>query len=534
MTENKNGFRSGDSRLRSFVSRNLLKSSRQRNGAHSLRSKTNMRFDFLKLRTAFALLALFLGGCAVGPDFRSPAAPTLASLTPEPLKMRRMSGPEQQAYVKDLEIPQRWWELFNCRGLNAITARAIQGNADLEAAQAAVRVASANTEAARGAFFPQIGASAGASSQKPPATGGASASAYSVSSGQLSVSFIPDVFGLTRRQVESLAAQTEVQRFEVEATYLTLTSKLAIAAVQEASLRDQAKAMTGSIAIAGEVLSLLKRQLDAHEASRVDIAAQEATLAQFEQQLHALTKQLGANRDLMIALTGRLAGEGLKENFDFACFRLPPDLPLSLPSTIVKNRPDIQAAEASMHAATASVGVAIANRLPQFNLTASAGTSATAISKLASFSSPLFFWSLAGNTAVTLFDGMTLQQKQRAAEAGLDQAAALYRSAVIAAFQNIADVLQTLETDRRLYRAAERGERAARLNLTLTRRLMSEGQANMLQMLNAQQMYAQAAANKAQARAARFADTILLFQALGGGWRSRDREQKIALATRRA
>jgi NodT family efflux transporter outer membrane factor (OMF) lipoprotein len=449
------------------------------------------------------------------------------------VKVTRMSGAQQQAYVQGLEIPERWWQLFRCEALNTITARAIAANADVEAAQAAVRVANANTEAARGAFFPQVGANLGASRQQPAATQAASTAPYSVSSGQLSVSFMPDVFGLTRRQVESLAAQTEVQRFEVEATYLTLTSKLAVAAVQEAALRDQIKSTEGSIAIGREVLGLLRKQLDAKEASRIDVATQEAALAQFEEQLHSLSKQLGGNRDLMIALTGHLAGEGLAERFDFACFHLPADLPLSLPSEIVQNRPDVRAAEASMHSATAGVGVAIANRLPQFNLTADAGTSASAISKLASFSSPYLFWSLAGNAAVTLFDGMTLQQKQRAAEAGLEQAAALYRGAVISAFQNVADVLQSMEADRRLYLAADRGEKAARLNLDLTRKLLSQSQANMLQVLNAQQMYAQAASAKAQARAARFADTVLLFQALGGGWKNRETPstgQKLAQA----
>ncbi len=436
-----------------------------------------------------------------------------------------MPGPDQQAYVKELDIPQQWWSLFRCKPLNRITTRAIETNADVEAAQAAVRIANANTEAARGSFFPQVGASLGSSTQKPSAAqvqsvGGASTAPYSLSTGQLSVSYMPDIFGLTRRQVESLAAQEEAQHFELEAVYLTLTSKLALAAVQEASLREQIKSSEQSIDIARDVLSLLQKQLDANEASRVDVATQEAALAQFEQQLAALQKQLGANRDLMIALTGHFAGEGLPEKFDFACLRLPYDLPLSLPSSIVQNRPDLRAAEANMHSATAQIGVAIANRLPQFNLTAGGGTSASAIAKLASFSSPLLFWSLAGNAAVTLFDGMTSQQKQRAAEAGLDQAAALYRSAVIVAFQNIADVLQGIEADRRSYIAALRGEKAAVSNLEMTRRLLAEGQTNMLQVLTAQQLYAQATSAKAQAKAARLADTVMLFQALGGGWKN--------------
>ena len=471
-----------------------------------------------------AVTAFLTAGCMVGPNFSSPPPPNVSSLTPEPPPRSPIPGPDQQAYVKELDIPEQWWSLFRCKPLNRIAARAIEGNADLDAARAAVRIANANTEAARGSFFPQIGANLGSSSQKPATAQvqsvGGSTSPYSLSTGQLTVSYVPDVFGLTRRQVESLAAQEEAQHFELEATYLTLTSKLALAAVQEASLRDQIKSAEASIDIARDVLALLEKQLDAHESSRVDVATQEAALAQFEQQLQALSKQFGANRDLIIALTGHFAGEGLREKFDFACLRLPYDLPLSLPSSIVQNRPDLRAAEANMHAATAEIGVAIANRLPQFNLTANGGTSASAITKLASFSSPLLFWSIAGSAALTLFDGMTSEQKQHAAEAGLDHAAALYRSAVIAAFQNIADVLQAIEADRRSYIAAMRGEKAALVNLDMTRRLLAEGQANTLQVLTAQQLYAQATSAKAQAKAARLADTVLLFQALGGGWRN--------------
>jgi NodT family efflux transporter outer membrane factor (OMF) lipoprotein len=468
------------------------------------------------------IAAAVAAGCAVGPDFKSPPPPAIASLTPGGMTATPpISGIERQAFIQGLEIPRKWWELFHCKPLNSITARAIDGNADLEAAHAALRAANANTEAARGSFFPQIGASLGSSDQKPAAAQvapGASASPYSLSTGQLFVSYVPDVFGLNRRTVEALAAQAEVQFFEAEATYLTLTSKLALAAIQEASLREQIKSSEVSVGVGREVLTLLKKQLDANEATRTDVASQDAALAQFEQQLETLKKQLATNRDLMIALTGRFAGEGLSEQFDFACLQLPHDLPLSLPSAIVRNRPDVRAAEADMHAATAQIGVAIANRLPQFNLSANAGASTPAVSKLASFSSPLLFWTLAGNAAVTLFDGMSLQQKQRAAEAGLGHSAAQYRGTVISAFQNVADVLQAVEADQRLFASAERGEKEAKLNLELTRKLLLHSQANMLQVLSAQQLFAQAASSKAQAKAARLSDTVMLFQAVGGGW----------------
>jgi NodT family efflux transporter outer membrane factor (OMF) lipoprotein len=469
-----------------------------------------------------AMITVLLAGCAVGPDYQPPRPPVIASLSPLPLSRSGLGGTEQQIFIQSLDIPGRWWELFHCRALDSIIERAVKGNADLDAARAAVRIATANTQAARGGFYPQIGASIDASAQKPSAAqaqaSGTSPSAYSLSSGQLTVSFVPDVFGLNKRRVESLAAQAEAQHFELVAAYLTLTSKIALAAIEEASIRDEIKSAKLSIAIAREVLAFLNRELAVSEASRVDVSAQEVALAQFEQARQMLGKRLATNHDLMTALTGHFAGEGLAEEFDFACLGLPPKLPLSLPSSIVRQRPDVRAAEAQMHAATAEIGVAVANRLPQFNLTADAGMSASMIAKLASPSPLLLFWSIGASAAQTLFDGMSGEQKQRAAEAGLERSAALYRSTVIVAFQNIADVLQAIETDHRLFLAAERGMKAAQLNLDLTRQLLAQRQASMLQLLSAQQMYAQARSAHAQARAARRADTVLLFQSLGGGW----------------
>jgi NodT family efflux transporter outer membrane factor (OMF) lipoprotein len=473
-------------------------------------------------RGVAGILAATMAGCAVGPNFKSPAPPPITSLSPTQLQTSRVGGPAQQAYVHGLDIPQRWWELFRCPQLNAILARAIDGNPDLEAATAAVRIAIANTNAAQGSFAPQIGASLGPSWQKQsPAQAslsGGGTSPYTISTAQISVSYFADVFGLNRRKVESLTAQAEAQHFELEATYLTLTSKLVLAAIQEAALRDEIAAAEHSITVAQEVLTLIGKQLDTHEATRLDVSAQEVALAQFQQGLQSLRKRLASNRDFMVALTGRFAGEGLPESFSFRCLHLPRELPLSLPSSIVRKRPDVRAAEANMHAATAEIGVAIANRLPQFNLTANVGASAAAIAKLASISSPLLLWSLAGTAAQTLFDGMSAEQRQRAAEAGLDRAAALYRSAVVTAFQNVADVLQAIEADRALYLAAERGAKAAQVNLDLTRSLLKQGLTNVLQVLSAQQMYAQAKSALAEAKAAQRADTVLLFQALGGGW----------------
>ena len=464
---------------------------------------------------------LLLSACTVGPDFRSPPPPPISSLTPMLLSNSAVHGP-RQVYVPGLDIPRRWWDLFHCEALNSLVARGIERNPDLEAARASLRAADANTQAARGAYFPQLSANAGPSWQKPSPgqapTPGLGTSPYTVSTGQLSISFVPDVFGLTRRRVESLVAQTEAQYFEVEAAYLTLTSKLALAAIEEASIREEIKFGELNITVAADVLALLKNQMNVNEATRIDVAAQEVTLSQFEQTLQSLRKRLATNRDLMAALTGRFAGEGLPEKFEFVCLHLPAELPLSLPASIVRQRPDVRAAEANMHSATAEVGVAIGNRFPQFNLTADAG--ASAIAMVAGASTPFLFWTIAGSVTQTLFDGMSLEQRQRAAEAGLDRSAALYRSTVFAAFQNVADVLQTIEADRKLFVAADRGVKAASVNLDLTRRLLAQRLASALQVLSAQEMHARTRSAYAQAKAALRADSVLLFQALGGGWNS--------------
>lgn len=471
-----------------------------------------------RLSLSACLLAAVLSdaGCAVGPDFQAPAAPEVTRLSPTGSKAGKLSGPESQAFVRSLDIPGRWWELFRCPALDALIKRAIEQNPDLDAARAAVAIADANAGAQRGGFFPQVSGGVDSNWQKGARGPNTSPSPYRVNAGQVSVSFLPDVFGLNRRKVESLEAETEARRYELEAAYLTLTARLTLAAVDEAALRDEMKAAETSIAIGREVLGILEQQLQIREVSKVDVATQQAALAQLEQALPPLKKRLGEARDSMSALSGRPAGEGLPETFSYACLNLPRNLPISLPSTIVTRRPDVRAAEASMHAATAEIGVAIANRLPQFNLTANAGAS---IASLASLSSPLVFWTLAGSASQLLFDGFSAAERQRAAEAGLDRAAALYRSAVLGAFQNVADVLQAIEADREAWEAAQRGEKAARTNLDMTRELLSARQVSAQQLLTAQQLYAQALVASVRAKAARRRDTVLLFQALGGGWR---------------
>jgi NodT family efflux transporter outer membrane factor (OMF) lipoprotein len=341
------------------------------------------------------------------------------------------------------------------------------------------------------------------------------------------IAHVPDAFGLNGRLVEPLEAQAEMQNFQLEATFLTLTPNLVLSAIREASLREQIEATNTIVRLQKETLGLLKEQLNAGQVTLADIATQEAALAQVEQTLPSLEKRLLAERNLMIAMSGHFPGNGLPERFKFSELHLPKDLPVSLPSEIVQQRPDVRAAEANLHAATAQVGVTIANRLPQFNLTASTGASGALLSSLASLSSPASaFWALAASASQVLFDGFSRAQQQRAAEAGLDEAAAQYRSTVIGAFRNVADALQAIEADARVLRAAKQGQAAAKKSVEVTRDQFRLGEANTLQLLNAQQSYLQALLAVAQARANRYADTVALFQALGGGWWNRTLSDK--------
>ena len=472
---------------------------------------------------------LLFAACAVGPDFERPAAPAVDGYTPEPLAKQTASadvaGGGAQHFVRDMDIAGQWWALFQSPSLNRLIEQALQNNPSLQGAQAALRQARENVYAEQSALFPTVQAGFSPSRNKT-ATGAvspASASGnpyYSLYTGQLTVSYVSDVFGGIRRQTESLAAQAEFQRYQLEATYLTLTSNVVAAAVQEASLRGQIAATGEIIRIETEALAILRRQNELGQVAGGDAATVEATLAQVQATLPPLQKQLALQRDLLTALTGRLPSEEPAEKFELASLQLPQELPVSLPSKLVDQRPDVRSAEAQLHSASALVGVAIANQLPQFMLTANAGTASNTI---AQFVMPpgTIFWSLAANVAQTVFDAGSLLHKKRAAEAAFDQAATMYRSAVITAFQNVADALRTLQADAETLKAAVAAERAAARSLEIARRQLQLGAIHYLALLTVEMTYQQGFINLVQAQAARYADTAALFQALGGGWWNR-------------
>jgi NodT family efflux transporter outer membrane factor (OMF) lipoprotein len=422
------------------------------------------------------------------------------------------------------DIPHRWWELLRSAHLNSLIEDGIIRNADLEAAEAAVRVAQANALAQRGALFPQVLANFGASRQQTPSqsltTNAASgANLYSLHTAQVTVNYVPDVFGGTRRLIETADALVEVQAFQREGVYLTLTANIALAAIQEASLRGQLAATRRLIALQTQLLGILSQQYERGQIALPDVVAQETAVAQARLLLPPLEKQLGQQRDLIAFLTGHFPSEAVAATFQLQSFRLPQKLPLSVPADLVRQRPDVRVAEANLHAVNAQIGVAVANRLPQITLTGNAGSTATAISQL--FTPGTGFWMIAGNVAQTVFDAGTLENKQRAAEEAMTQAAALYRSTVLTAFQNVADTLRALQTDARAVSAAIAAERSAQRYIDLIRRQVEQGQVSIPVLLNAQQAYLQTSLALVQAEASRLADTVALFQALGGGWWNR-------------
>ena len=499
--------------------------------------------------TVLLLSAGIIAGCAVGPRYHKPQAPPDAgyapALLPEASASAEVHGGEIQHLLTGRDLPFEWWQLFRCPALDSLIEKALKANPTIASAQAALAQAQELVYAQRGFFFPAVDALYQAERHKiagnltndqapgiqgngenllpplqtlkgPPYT---EPLFYTFHTAELTVGFVPDVFGSNRRQVESLAAQADAQRFALEATYITLTSNVAAAAIQEASLRAQIAATHRIIDAYAKSLRILKDQFRLGLAMRIDVAAQEAALAQAKATLPPLEKQFEQTRDLIRALVGNLPNEDVSETFELDALQLPAELPVSLPAKIIEQRPDVRAAEAQLHAANAQVGVAIAAMLPQFSITGSAGGNANQFSWMFRSGGP--FWNIVGDITQPIFHGGTLLHQKRAAEQALKQAAAQYQSTVLTAYQNVADSLHAALSDADALAADWDAEKAARVTYDLTQTQMEVGYVNYLTLLAAQAAYQQAVLNRVQTQAMRFGDTVALFQALGGGWWNR-------------
>jgi NodT family efflux transporter outer membrane factor (OMF) lipoprotein len=488
--------------------------------------------------SVIALQALLLvGGCAVGPNFKRPNAPQVSDYTAQPVSTTvttaNVQGGEAQRFAKGADIAGDWWTLFHSVPLNELIDQSLKNSPDLKAAQAALSVARENVLAQRGAFYPGVTGGFSASRQRQSGqiapTTNTDVLLYDLFTPQVSVSYVPDVFGLNRRTAESLQAQQDQVRFQMIATYTTLTSNVVVTAIQQASVQTQIEATRELIDINSNMLQILKYQFAKGYSSGLDVAAQESQLAQMNATLPPLIKQSAQLSDLLAVLAGRFPNQAAGAEFELSSLQLPQEVPLSLPSELVAQRPDVLQAEANLHAASARIGIAIANRLPNIELTANAGSTAVAIDQL--FTSGTGFWSVGAAATVPIFQGGTLLHQERAAKAAYVQASEQYRSTVLTAFQNVADTLVALEQDAEALKAAAAAADAAAVTLDLAQRQLQDGYAGYLAMLSAEQAYQQSRISLVQARANRYADTAALFQALGGGWWHRsdlenDRQEK--------
>jgi len=474
----------------------------------------------------FALAGAALGGCAVGPDFHRPEAPTATRYTAAPLQQTVATpgaGGAAQRFVMGQDIPAQWWTLFHSETLNALVRQALVDSPTLVAAQATLRQAQENLRAQFGAVaFP--GVDGGISATRQRISGAAFGSAgrpgvFDLYNASVKVSYAFDIAGGARRELESLQSAVDYQRFQLEGAYLTLTANIVTTAIQEASLRARLQTTMDIASAQEKQLAVIERQFQLGAVSRSDVLAQRTQVAQTRATIPPLDKALAQARHLLAVLAGKLPSDAVLPEFNLDSLQLPEALPVSLPSSLVRQRPDVRAAEEVLHQASAQIGVRTAAMFPQFTLSGSFGSEATKASSL--FGSGTGVWSVGAGLLQPIFHGGELTAQRRAAVAAYDQAAAQYRETVLQAFQNVADVLRALDADASLLQAQAQADAAAHDMLKLTQTQFRLGATSYLSLLDAQRQFEQTHVNLVQAQAGRYADTAALFQALGGGWWNR-------------
>jgi NodT family efflux transporter outer membrane factor (OMF) lipoprotein len=473
---------------------------------------------------------LALDGCAVGPDYHQPPAPSVSNYGQAKLPPATMDADGvRQNFVSGADISGQWWTLFHSAELNSLIDTALTNNPTLAAAQQTLIEAEETVRAEQGSFFPSVSGSfqdertriSSAQLASAGNTGAASAATFTVPpftlyNATLSLSYSPDVFGGVRRQVESLQAQADYQRYELEASYLTLTANVVTAAVTEASYKGQIDATKQIIAADRKQLDILNRQFALGGVPKANILSEQATLSQTQATLPPLESALAQTRNQLADYVGAFPANFHEDDFTLAALHLPADLPVSLPSALVGQRPDIQAAGAQLQTASANVGIATANMLPQISLSADVGHEGLNTASL--FTPQTLLWSLVAGITQPIFEGGTLNAKRLASVAALRAAGAQYQATVLSAFQNVANALEILQFDAATLQSAELAEASSAKSLAVTQDQYQLGGQPFTAVLTAQATYQNAVITRVKAQAARLSDTAALFQALGGGW----------------
>jgi len=466
-----------------------------------------------------------LAGCAVGPDFRSPDMATPDHYTEAPLPDQTASAPSESttaqrfAFAKDL--PGEWWTLFRSPELDKMIKKGLTDSPTLAAAQASLHKSEEDLRAVSGSIlYPAVNANLQAGRQRISGNADAGPSdTYNLYNASVGVSYTLDLFGGGRRQIEAYQAQIDYQSFIYEATYLTLAANIVTAAIQEASLREQIDVTKAILVAEQRQLDVIQKQFELGAVSKTEVLAQETELAMTKAGMAPLEKQLDLNRHALSVLTGQFPGDGKLPEFSLESLHLPEELPVSLPSLLVRQRPDIRASEALLHQACAAVGVTTANLYPQITLSAGYGFQAVSTDIL--FNGESVVWNFGAGLLQPLFRGGELTAKRRSAIAAYDQAAAQYRQTVLKAFQDVADVLRALETDARTLQAQAEAEAASKSALVLIEKQYDLGAVSYPALLIAQRDYQKTRINVVAVKAQLYADTAALFQALGGGWWNR-------------
>ncbi|MGO9595290.1 MAG: efflux transporter outer membrane subunit [Steroidobacteraceae bacterium] len=496
-----------------------------------------------RLRNALvaALSTSVLAACAVGPNFHAPEPPATARYTPEPqptttVSTEDVAGGAAQDFVPEGDVPAQWWRLLHSEPLDELIERALKNSPTVAAAEATLRSAAESYGGERGALLlPTVDGSASATREKTSLASFGIPNGPTVYNNLFSASvqatYKLDLFGGSRRQIEGLRAQADYQRWELEAARLTLTGNVVTTAVNMASLKAQLAAIHDIVASEREQLAVTERQFAAGTASHADVLAQQAQLAQTEASLPALEKQLAQAGHRLAVLAGETPDHAELNGIELDALTLPTELPVSLPANLIRQRPDVQAAEAQLHQASAQVGVATANLYPALSLTGSIGSDAAHTQDLLGAGSGV--WSVAGTLAQPLFHGGQLRAQRRAAIDDLDGAAARYRETVLEALQQVADTLRALESDARDLKAQMAAEGAARDSLAIARRQYAAGVNSHVAVLIAERQYIQARESRVLAQAARYSDSATLFQSLGGGWWNRSPESQFTTGSLR-
>ena len=470
-----------------------------------------------------------LSACAVGPDFKQPDAPNTSTYTETTLSKKLATAPgvpggSLQEFVEDADIQAQWWQLYKSPELDALIKKALQQSPNLGAADAALRSAQENVNAQIGGqYFPSVGLSGTATRQlQPSAVYGISngSDTYSLYNTSVNVTYKLDVFGGARRAVEGARAQAEVAQFQLEGAYLSLTANVVTSAVKEAALRAQMQATEEILKAQTNLAEVTERQLMIGTVSKVDVTSQKTLVSNSQVDLFNYERNLAFARNQLAVLVGELPSNANIAKFDLASLHLPEKLPLSVPSSLVRQRPDVRAAEAQLKAQNAFVGVATANLLPQFNITGSIGSAA--LTSAALFGPNSALWSIGGGILQPLFQGGQLLAQRRGAIANYEQAAFQYQATVLNAFQEVANALRALETGAQALKSASDAERYAYETLDLVQQQYKLGTASYLAVLYYQNQYQQAKVKSVSAQATRFSDTASLFAALGGGWWNRE------------